>query len=203
MASPHAAGAAALVAAVRPGLSAVDIRAALLDGADRLPGLAGISVSGGRLNAAVSARIAAGLPPAPGPDPGPLGPQLREPGETEAQEPVVVAKPAAVAKPRISGVRVTGQPRVCRGRRSCQARTATLSFVLAAEADVTVRLQRRRCVRTRCRWRGAQARTRHVRAGRAHWTVGRRLLGMALRPGRWRVTLVTSESRARRVFRVR
>ena len=64
MASPHVAGAAALAAAVRPGWSGSQLRTALIDGADRLPGLAGASVSGGRLNAAASVRIAAGLPPA-------------------------------------------------------------------------------------------------------------------------------------------
>jgi thermitase len=203
MASPHAAGAAALVAAVRPRWSAVDIKAALLAGVDQLPGLAGVSATGGRLNAGASARIAAGLPPTPGPDPGPLGPELPSLAEAADQPPPVVAKPASVVKPRISSVRVSGQPRVCRARRGCQARTATLSFLLAAEADVTARLQRRRCVRTRCRWLPAQMRTRREPAGRTHWVIGRRLLGMALRPGRWRVTLVTSADRAERVFRVR
>jgi thermitase len=203
MASPHAAGAAALIAAVQPRWSAVDVKAALLAGADRLPGLTGVSASGGRLNAAASARIAAGLPPTPGPDPGPLGPELPSLAEAATQPPPVVAKPAAVTRPRISGVRVSGHPRVCRGRRGCQARTATLSFLLAAQADVTVRLQRRRCVRTRCRWRPPQLRTRHEPAGATRWVIGRRLVGMALRPGRWRVTLVTSAGRAARVFRVR
>jgi len=201
MASPHVAGAAALAAAVRPASSGAEIKGALLAGVDRLPGLAGVSVSGGRLNAAAAARIAAGQSPAPGPDPGPLGADLPALGQTTEQPAPV--EPPSPAKPRISRVRVSGQPRVCRGRRGCQSRTATLAFTIAAEADVEVRLQRPHCVRTRCRWLAPRTRTRHVRAGRTRWVLGRSLLGMALRPGRWRVTLVTSVSRAERVFRVR
>jgi subtilisin family serine protease len=199
MAAPHVAGAAALAGAVRPGWGAIDLKAALLDGADRLPGLAGMSVSGGRLNAAATVRIAAGLPPGTGADPGPLGPEVPAVGETVAQRP---APPPAAARPRISAVRLHGIPRICRGRRACQVRTATLSFLLGADADVTVRLQPRHCVRTRCRWRPAQVRTRREAAGRTRWVMGRTLLGMRLRPGRWRVTLVTSAGRAEREFRM-
>jgi thermitase len=202
MAAPHVAGAAALVVAVQRGWSGTQVKAALMDGADRLAGLAGVSVSGARLNAAASARIAAGLPPGPGPDPGPLGPEVPAVGEATAEPPATTA-PAPGVRPRISGLRVSGQPRVCRGRRGCQSRTATLSFVLAAEADVTVRLQRRRCVRTRCRWGAAQGRIRRAPAGRTHWTVGRTLLGMRLQPGRWHVTLATSAGPTGRTFRVR
>jgi thermitase len=201
MASPHVAGAAALAAAVHPGLGGSQLKAVLMDGADRRAGLAGVSVSGGRLNAAASVRIAAGLPPDPGPDAGPLGPELPALGEAATQEPIASERVPAT-RPRISGVRVDGTPRVCR-RRGCQARIATLSFLLAAEADVTVRLQRRRCVRTRCRWRPARTRTRRAPAGRTRWVVGQSLLGMTLQRGRWRVTLVTSAGRAKRVFRVR
>ena len=197
MAAPHVAGAAALAGAVRPGWGALDLKAALLDGADRLPGLAGASVTGGRLNAARSVRIAAGLPQAPGADPGPLGPDLPALSETAAQQP---AAPAAV--PRITRVRIQGRARTCRGRRACEARSATLSFVLAADADVTVRLQRRHCVRSRCRWRPTQQRTRREPAGARRWVVGRSLLGMRLRPGRWRVTLATTAARIGREFRV-
>jgi len=199
MASPHAAGAAALAAAVQPGWSGAQLKSALLDGADRLAGLAGVSVTGGRLNAAASVRIAAGLPPAPGPDGSPLGPEIPALGEEAPQAP---GAKRVVRRPRISDVRVTGRPGACR-RRGCQARTATLSFSLAAEADVTVRLQRRRCVRARCRWRPTQMRTRRAPAGRTRWAAGQSLLGMTLRTGRWRVTLATSAGRVHRTFRVR
>jgi hypothetical protein len=113
------------------------------------------------------------------------------------------AGPPAAVDPRISRLRLHGRPRLCRGRRACQARTATLSFVLSAPAVVRVRLQRRHCVRTTCRWGASRERTRREPAGRTRWVVGATLLGMRLRPGRWRVTLMTPAGRARRVFRVR
>jgi subtilisin family serine protease len=200
MASPHVAGAAALAGAVQPGWGAVALKAALLDGADRLAGLGGVSVSGGRLNAAATARIAAGLPPGPGPEPGPLGPELPPLGEELAQQP---GPQRTAATPRIRRVRLRGRPRLCRHRRACEARTATLSFRLGANAPVTVRLQRRSCVRTRCHWRSARERIQRTPAGRARWVVGPSLVGMSLSPGRWRVTLVTSANRATREFRVR
>jgi thermitase len=199
MSSPHVAGAAALTAALQPAWSAMQVKAALLDGADRLPGLAGTSVTGARLNAANAVRIAAGKTGAPmPPEPDALGPEIPAPGTARTQPAQQATRKAATVR----RVRVAGRPRVCR-RRGCQARSATLSFVLSAEADVTARLQRRRCVRTRCRWRPARERTRHVAAGTIRWTVGQQLLGMPLRRGTWRLTLATPDSTARREFRVR
>ena len=52
MAAPHVSGAAALAWAVRPSLTAVEVKQAILDATDPLPGLQGITVSGGRLNLA-------------------------------------------------------------------------------------------------------------------------------------------------------
>ena len=51
MASPHVAGAAALVKSLRPGASVAELRADLLEGGDALAGLSGITTSGRRLNA--------------------------------------------------------------------------------------------------------------------------------------------------------
>jgi subtilisin family serine protease len=50
MAAPHVAGAAALVLAERPTLTALDLRRALLLGADPRPTLTGLVATGGRLN---------------------------------------------------------------------------------------------------------------------------------------------------------
>lgn len=61
MATPHAAGAAALVASAHPAFSAAQIKAALTGAVDPVAALAGKSVTGGRLNAA----RALGLDPAP------------------------------------------------------------------------------------------------------------------------------------------
>ena len=194
MASPHAAGAAALAAAVRPAMERSDVKSALLAGADRPAGLAGISVSGGRLNAAAAARIAAGSRRRPAPTPGRSAPSCRRSGGAGSRR---RCGRAAAPEPRISGLRVSGQPRVCRGRRGCQARSATLTFVIAAEADVKVRLRApglRPDPLPLARSPDAHAARP---AGPTRWTVGRTLAGMALRRGRWRVTLVTSAGRER------
>jgi thermitase len=68
MATPHVAGALALMRAAEPSLNAAALKAALLRGVDRLAALGGRAVTGGRLNAAAAvedARIAAGLPAPP------------------------------------------------------------------------------------------------------------------------------------------
>jgi thermitase len=200
MATPHAAGAAALVAAVRPRWHALQLKAALMDGADRLADLAGSSVSGGRLNAAAAVRIAAGTADAPAAEPAPAAPA---PAPSTSAEPLTAA-PAPAPPPAgvPAGVRISGKPRACR-RRGCQARAATLSFELTADTVVSVRLERGSCRRTRCRWRPVGARSRRVPAGRTRWALGPRLLGMPLARGTWRVTLATADGSARRRFRVR
>jgi hypothetical protein len=71
MATPHVAGAAALVAAVNPSFSAAQIKDALMSSADPIAGLAGKSVSGARLNAAAAVGAAA---PAPADVVGPAAP---------------------------------------------------------------------------------------------------------------------------------
>jgi subtilisin family serine protease len=60
MATPHVAGTAALLYAISPGRSHVDIKNVLLQTADPLPVLNGICVSGGRLNAYRAAEYVAG-----------------------------------------------------------------------------------------------------------------------------------------------
>jgi len=51
MAAPHVAGVAALASAVAPGLGYAGIRSAILEGVDPITSMAGITVTGGRLNA--------------------------------------------------------------------------------------------------------------------------------------------------------
>jgi hypothetical protein len=50
MAAPHVAGAAALLAAYRPDLSAVSLKATLMNNVDQLPSWQGLVRTGGRLN---------------------------------------------------------------------------------------------------------------------------------------------------------
>jgi subtilisin family serine protease/subtilisin-like proprotein convertase family protein len=56
-ASPMVAGAVALLKSANPDASAIEVRQALMDGADRVAGLQNKTVSGGRLNIAESLRI--------------------------------------------------------------------------------------------------------------------------------------------------
>ena len=116
MATPHVAGAAALVAARRPEFTASQIKAALMQGADPQPALAGRGQVAGRLNAAAALGV---TPPAPAPTPTP----------TPTPTTPVAPAPAAVGSLRLSG-------RVVLGRR-----TATLSFTASAATDITVTLR--------------------------------------------------------------
>lgn len=69
MASPHVAGAAALIKAANPELNAASLRALILDNGDPLGNLAGVVSTGKRLN--VSAAVAASIGATPVPDPAP------------------------------------------------------------------------------------------------------------------------------------
>jgi subtilisin family serine protease len=66
MATPHVAGAAALVLAAQPTLATAGVKSALLNNVDPIPSLNGLTVTGGRLNAAKA--VGAAPPPPPGPD---------------------------------------------------------------------------------------------------------------------------------------
>lgn len=51
MSAPHVSGAAALLASLHPGLSAISLKATLMNRVDQLPSFAGFNRAGGRLNA--------------------------------------------------------------------------------------------------------------------------------------------------------
>ena len=63
MATPHVAGAAALIAARNPGLSPVEIKARLMDSVDKIPGMTGRTMTGGRLNVSKALDSKASKPP--------------------------------------------------------------------------------------------------------------------------------------------
>ncbi|MGE0725573.1 MAG: S8 family serine peptidase, partial [Alphaproteobacteria bacterium] len=65
MATPHVTGAAALVWAENPSLTAVEVKQILLDTVDPLAALAGKVATGGRLNLDAALAAAAGEPPSP------------------------------------------------------------------------------------------------------------------------------------------
>ncbi len=67
MATPHVAGAAALIKATNPELTALSLRALILENGDDVAGLSGVVATGKRLN--VSAAVAASIGATPIPDP--------------------------------------------------------------------------------------------------------------------------------------
>lgn len=90
MAAPHVSGTAGLLFSLEPGATVTEVREVLLAGVDPVPALTGLTVTGGRLDAA--AAIAA-LAPAPAP------PML------EATNPL---SPASDTQPRIIGTAAAG-----------------------------------------------------------------------------------------------
>jgi hypothetical protein len=110
MATPHVAGAAALLLAERPDLSVSQLRAALLDGVDRLGSLTGRVATGGRLDARRSldlvAPVAASTTSAPAPSPQPAAPAPAPAAPAERPAPAVDRR-----APRMS-LRVKGRMRL-------------------------------------------------------------------------------------------
>ncbi|HYZ92233.1 MAG TPA: S8 family serine peptidase, partial [Actinomycetota bacterium] len=89
MASPHVAGVAALLLAVKPTASVAELKAALLGSGDPVPALAGATVTGKRVNAraAIAWLLAPPQPPQPPPPPpadttGPIDPVVTSPSHT-------------------------------------------------------------------------------------------------------------------------
>jgi subtilisin family serine protease len=122
---------------------------------------------------------------------------------------IVTATPRAAATPPatsgnapaaiLSGLGLTGAVRACDG-----CRAARLQFRLATQARVGVTLDQRACkAGRRCRWVGRGRTSSLLSAGLQRWTVGRRLAGLTLRPGTWRLRLSTRDDSAQLRFPVR
>ena len=126
MATPYVTGAAALVASAHPNFVASQIKAALLGSVDKIPDLAGKSVTGGRLNAAAALDAE---PPIPASAPAPVA----TPQPTASPAPVQTTPVPSPAQPvivaRLSSVRVSGR-----------APHATLTFTSSAAARIGVKL---------------------------------------------------------------
>jgi thermitase len=182
MASPNAAGTAALALAANPRATTAQLKAAVMGSADPVTALRGLSVAGGRVDAAAAVDAAASLPaPTPTPTPTPIATATPEPpapvvpqqpaAEPPAAAPPVAAPPAAtpvVARPVIRTLKLSGRlPRlkatftITRGAsvrvkvaRAGRAKSATASWSLAARTGAnTLRISRRVHGRTLSRGR--------------------------------------------------
>jgi serine protease len=98
MAAPHVSGAAALILATQPGLTTLDVRAAILNNVDPLPSLAGKTVTGGRLNVCKAIPACAGTAGAsPTPTPTALPSATATSTSTSAATSTSTKVPAATA----------------------------------------------------------------------------------------------------------
>jgi thermitase len=189
MATPFAAGAAALVASEHPDWTPGRIKQALMSSVDRAPAFADTSVSGGRLNAAAALRWAPPPPEIEASDP--ATPPATEPPASDpsgaAPAPVrPKATPKAAPVPVVSRLRIVGKP----GRRS-----AALSFTASAAGSARLVVERR----AGRGYKRVGTGTLAVAAGPQRTPLGTRIAGVRLKRGSWRLSLAS----ARVTFRVR
>lgn len=230
MASPHVAGVLALLLASDPTLTAGQAKAKLLSGTDRVAALGGLSVSGGRLDAAGALRAAA--PPrdddADGvPNAGDRCPVVPDPGQQDsdadgvgdacdltpfpvtapvAGPPVPAAAPAPTAAvPKLRNVRRSGSTvQACKkGRRKCRSREVRLTFTVSAPATVELVYERRRCKGRKCSFGVAARRSVPVKGGKTTLTIGPEVRGGRLAAGVYRAVLRLGAQHATIPFTVR
>ena len=164
MAAPHAAGAAALVRAAVPASGTMELKSALLGSADPKPAYAGLSMTGGRLNAARAIGVARGdvaprvenvVPaptasptPAPSSTPAPPAPPaVIEPAPAPAQAPAATTPPSGSAAASPAAVLTASRLRL--SSRRLGRRGVRVTYRLSAAASVRIRLVRSSC-RRRC-----------------------------------------------------
>jgi subtilisin family serine protease len=169
MATPHVAGAAALILARNPGLSVAGLRAALLSSVTPVPALAGDVATGGRLDLA-SAIVAAGLPASPAAPAPPAAAVPQTPGSAPSRTALTVALRILRAKiktVRGHGLRVTlTVSTACRITVAIQVDRRTkkrlhLRSTVLGRATVVLRAAGRRTVSVRLSSRARRA-LRHV-----------------------------------------
>lgn len=200
MATPHVAGAAALLLGVRPGATTAALKSALLASVDLRAGLAGLSVTGGRLDAAAATEaVNAPVVPTPTPTPTPTPPVPTPTPAPPAPTPVPpvppapTATPAPNATPVISSLSITG---TVTARRS-----AKVTFAVSANAKVSISVHRacgaKACASTVSRW------SQSAKSGKAGFTLGRRVNGRTLKPGKYTLTVATDAGSRSVAFRVK
>ena len=179
MATPHVAGAVALELAANPAVSTSFLRHALLASVDPNPGLSGLAVTGGRLNANRAVETILGAEPAPTPTPEPPSPPPPVATPTPVA-PVVTPPPTVTPPPLLSQLVVGG---------SLRTKTSKLkvSFRLARASAVKFTVKRRGSKATLASW------SRRGKAGANAVTLTRTLpTGTTLKPGRYTLGVAVS-----------
>jgi len=202
MATPHVAGAAALLLGARPGATTVALKTALLSSVDVLGTLAGLSVTGGRLDAAAAtdAVLTPGVPtPTPTPEPPAptptATPQPPAPTPTPTPRPPAPpsSTPAPIPAPVVSSLAVTGSV--------TSRKPAKVTFGVSGSVKVSISVHRacgaKACASAVSRW------SRSAKAGLATFTLGRRVNGRTLKPGKYTLTVATTAGSRSVTFRVR
>jgi subtilisin family serine protease len=186
MAAPHVSGAVALLAGKVPAATVAQLRAALLSSVDAKAAFAGLSATGGRLNAAgaLAALAVATTPPAASPDPV-VEPPVASPDPSPSPSPSP-SPPAPVRTPAaaiLRSLRITGAV--------TSRRPAKVAYALSADAPVTAVI---RCA-------GVRSCTHKVRlSGAARgFELRRRQGGRLLAAGRYTLTLSAPGGSTRRV----
>jgi subtilisin family serine protease len=210
MAAPHVAGAAALALAANPSATAEQLKWALMASVDGKSALAGLAVTGGRLNADVAVAAITGGP-LPTPTATPTATPTPEPTATpeppvatpappaqpvpapDPVVPVVTPPPATIVAPATSLSRVTvrGSLRTKRGK-------LKVRFSLSQPATVRFSIAKRGSRRALSAWTGK------ARGGANSVTIKRRLpTGKTLKRGTYRLSVglnaTVSTSRSIRV----
>jgi subtilisin family serine protease len=209
MATPHVAGAAALLKSARPDATSAQLKAALMDGVDVTGTLTGWAVTSGRLNAdkAITAVLSSSAPaPTPTPTPTPPAPA---PTPTPPTAPVPTPTPTPettpappVATPTPSPVAAVVKSVSIKGKVSRKKR-AKVTYKLSAGAQVTLTVVRagchgvKSCASSTSRWSEA------AKAGSRTFTLGRRVAGRTLSAGKYTLTVATSSGARSVTFRVR
>jgi subtilisin family serine protease len=207
MASPHVAGAAALLAADEPDATAAALKTALLTSVDVRGALTGLALTAGRLNAAAALTALVAVPapsptPAPSPSPSPAPPSPSPtpspalPSPTPAPpvpDPVITPAPPAVDAPVLRSLKLVGTV--------SSRRPARVTFKLSAGAAVSFTV---RCTGTRACASSPVARWLMTSdAGTRTFALTRRPDGRTLSPGRYTLTLTTAGGSRSVAFRVR
>jgi len=184
MATPHAAGVAALIWSLEPAASVAEVKAALLGGIDAKSAFAGKTVTGGRLNAHRSLQFASGsdlTPPAVTPQATPSTPASGPPAPAPSPAPTPTPVPAPVLALDRSAPVLSLALAERRRLRTALSR----GLALRARCSERCRLSLRMVVDGRTAKRAGLSRTRRAMVvGRATVTVTGSARRVALRFGR-------------------